>query len=415
MYARGVSAEQSRPQVIETAAATPASPGSLPPAREGTALYLHLPFCAAKCHYCDFFSVAAEGQDIEGLLAAVRREVELRAPRRPRTVFLGGGTPSLLSTAQLRELLETLERVTSFRESAREVTVECNPESLTREKARALLDLGVNRFSIGFQSLDDKTLELFGRVHSAEQSFRAYDAARAAGATNVNVDFIYATPGQSLDDWRTTLERIVAIAPEHVSAYNLTFEEQTPFRRWLEQGRLQKHAEDLELEFFHLTRERLVGAGIEAYEISNFAREGRACEHNLGYWRNDEYVGIGPSAVSKVGATRSGNVKSVGEYKRRIANDGSAGAWDETPDDLTRLGETWWLGLRLAEGLTAEQARKRAGLSPCAAEQDPALVIAHRLGAQGWLDERDGVWRTSARGLPLSDAIAREFLALDSR
>ncbi len=386
----------------------------LPAARDGTALYLHLPFCAAKCHYCDFFSVAAEGQDIEGLLAVVRREIELRAPRRPRTVFLGGGTPSLLSTAQLRELLETLERVTQFRSSAREVTVECNPESLSREKARALLDLGVNRFSIGFQSLDDKTLELFGRVHSAEQSFRAYDAVRAAGATNVNVDFIYATPGQSLAEWGATLDRIVALAPEHVSAYNLTFEEQTPFRRWLEQGRLQKHPEELELEFFHLTRARLSQAGLEAYEISNFARPARACEHNLGYWRNAEYVGIGPSAVSKVEITRGGNVKSVGEYKRRIAERAHACEWDETPSDNARLGETWWLGLRLAEGLSAAQARERAGLAPCDEAHDHALGIARELGAQGWLDDRDGVWRTSERGLPLSDAIAREFLRLSS-
>lgn len=391
-----------------------AGPSGLPAAREGTALYLHLPFCAAKCHYCDFFSFAAEGQDIEGLLAAVRREIELRAPRRPRTVFLGGGTPSLLSTTQLRELLDTLERVTGFRASAQEVTVECNPESLSRDKARALLDLGVNRFSIGFQSLNDKTLELFGRVHSAEQSFRAYDAVRAAGATNVNVDFIYATPGQSLDEWRSTLERIVALAPEHVSAYNLTFEEQTPFRRWLEQGRLEKLPEELELEFFHLTRARLAQAGLEAYEISNFAREGRACEHNLGYWRNREYVGIGPSAVSKVDTTRGGNIKSVGEYKRRIAERAQACEWDETPSDNARLGETWWLGLRLAEGLSATQARERAGLAPCDAQVDPALAIARELGAQGWLDERDGVWRTSARGLPLSDAIAREFLRLGS-
>ncbi len=391
-----------------------AGPSGLPAAREGTALYLHLPFCAAKCHYCDFFSVAAEGQDIEGLLAAVRREIELRAPRRPRTVFLGGGTPSLLSTTQLRELLDTLERVTGFRASAQEVTVECNPESLSRDKARALLDLGVNRFSIGFQSLNDKTLELFGRVHSAEQSFRAYDAVRAAGATNVNVDFIYATPGQSLDEWRSTLERIVALAPEHVSAYNLTFEEQTPFRRWLEQGRLEKLPEELELEFFHLTRARLAQAGLEAYEISNFAREGRACEHNLGYWRNREYVGIGPSAVSKVDTTRGGNIKSVGEYKRRIAEHAHACEWDETPSDNARLGETWWLGLRLAEGLSATQARERAGLAPCDAQVDPALAIARELGAQGWLDERNGVWCTSARGLPLSDAIAREFLRLGS-
>lgn len=375
-------------------------------------MYLHLPFCAAKCHYCDFFSVAAEGQDLEGLLAAVQREIELRAPRAPRTVFIGGGTPSLLSVAQLRGLLEALERACGFRDSACEVTIECNPESLSREKARALLELGVNRFSIGFQSLDDKTLELFGRVHSAEQSFRAYDAVRAAGATNVNVDFIYATPGQTLDEWRSTLERIVALGTDHLSAYNLTFEEQTPFRRWLEQGRLQQHPEELELEFFHLTRSRSTAAGLLAYEISNFARAGRACEHNLNYWRNGEYVGIGPSAVSKVDFTRGGNVKSVGDYKRRIAELSHATVWAETPAPSARLGETWWLGLRLTEGLSAEDALARAGATEHSAAEAAALATAQRLAAEGWLEELDGRWRLSAAGLPLADAIAREFLRL---
>lgn len=387
-----------------------AAADALAPAQPGTPVYIHLPFCAAKCHYCDFFSVAAEGQDIEGLLAAVRREIELRAPRAPRTVFLGGGTPSLLSTAQLRGLLELLQQVSGFRESASEVTIECNPESLSREKARALLDLGVSRFSIGFQSLDDKTLELFGRVHSAEQSFRAYDAVRAAGATNVSVDFIYANPGQTLDEWRSALERIVALGSDHLSAYNLTFEEQTPFRRWLEQGQLQQLPEELELEFFHLTRSRLSTAGLHAYEISNFARAGRACEHNLNYWRNGEYVGIGPSAVSKVGFTRGGNVKSVGDYKRRIAAQAHATVWAETPPPAARLGETWWLGLRLAEGLTAEEARARAGAGATSAAQASALETVHRLAAQGWLEELDGRWRLSAAGLPLADAVAREFL-----
>jgi len=383
-------------------------------AAAGVPLYVHLPFCAAKCHYCDFYSVAADGQDLEGLLAAVRSEISGRAPAAPRTVFIGGGTPSLLSVRQLTELLEHLEQRTGFRSSAREVTIECNPESLTRDKARALLDLGVTRFSIGFQSLDDATLELFGRVHSAEQSFRAYDAVRAAGATNVNVDLIYAAPGQTLEDWQRTLERIEALSSDHISAYNLTFEEETPFRRWLEQGRLERQPEDDELAFFHLTRSRLGAAGLGAYEISNFARDGRACEHNVNYWRNGQYVGIGPSAVSKIDATRGGNVKSIGDYKRRIAEHGSAVVWSESPGVLARLGETWWLGLRLAEGIGADEAWRRCGVEP-PADEDLGRQTAERLREEGWLDLDNGRWRLSARGLPLADAIAREFLRLGAR
>ena len=229
---------------------------SLPEAPAGTPIYIHLPFCAAKCHYCDFYSVPAEGQNVSGTVEAVAAEIRRRAPKAPRTVFLGGGTPSLLSVEQLTLILGTLQEVSGFRESAVEVTAECNPESLDLEKARALLELGVNRVSIGFQSLRESTLELFGRVHSSEQSFRAYEAARGAGFRNVNVDLIYANPGQSIQDWQQDLERVLALGPDHISAYNLTFEEDTLFRRWLEQGKLRPHADEVELDFFWLTRER---------------------------------------------------------------------------------------------------------------------------------------------------------------
>ncbi len=376
-------------------------------APDGTALYVHLPFCAAKCHYCDFFSVAAQGHDRATMIDAILREARARAPRHPRTVFVGGGTPSLLGCDELTRLFDELERICGFRSSAREITVECNPESLDRDKARCLLDLGVDRLSIGFQSLDDRTLLLFGRVHSVEQSFRAYDAARTAGASNVNVDLIYAIPGQALEAWSRDLARVLALRPDHVSAYNLTFEEETLFRRWLDEGRLQRQAEELELEFFDTTRALLAQRSFDAYEISNFAQRGRACAHNVNYWLNGEYVGIGPSAASKVGFTRSGNVKGISTYTRAIVERGDACAWSETPDAAARLGETWWLGLRLSDGVDAVRARATAGFDD---GDDPALATATRLCAQGLLERRGEHHRLSARGLPLADYVAREFL-----
>jgi oxygen-independent coproporphyrinogen-3 oxidase len=376
-------------------------------AEAGTALYVHLPFCAAKCHYCDFFSVPAEGQDREGMIAAILREAEVRAPKRPRTVYLGGGTPSLLSAVELRTLLDGLERTCGFRSSATEVTAECNPESLDREKARALLDLGVNRISIGIQSLRDDVLSLFGRVHSAEDALRAFEAARAAGATNVNVDLIYAIPGQAPEAWSEDLARVLDLEPDHLSAYNLTFEEETPFRKWLEEGRLSKSPEEVELELFWSTRESLASRGYEAYEISNFAREGRRCLHNVNYWRNGPYVGIGPSAVSKIGSTRSGNVKGTGSYVRAVLEKASARAWDETPAPANRLAETWWLGLRLREGLDPIEARTRAGFE---ATEDPALEVAAELATQGLLESDSEHFRLTQRGLPLADWVAKRFL-----
>ena len=377
-----------------------------------TPVYLHLPFCAAKCHYCDFFSVPAEGQDVEGTLAAIEAEILRRTPKAPRTVFVGGGTPSLLTIPQLKRLFGALETASGFRGSASEVTVECNPESLDYDKARALLDLGVTRLSIGFQSLRSETLELFGRVHGVEQSFRAFEAARAAGVANLNVDLIYANPGQTLEQWQSDLERVLALAPDHVSAYNLTFEEETLFRRWLEQGRLKPLTDDAELEFFWWTRQRLAAAGRSAYEISNFSLNGYHCAHNVNYWRNGAYVGIGPSAVSKVGFRRFGNVRHLGEYRRRAGSDAGAHAWSEEPSSWSRLGETWWLGLRLTDGLSAAEAWHRAGLSGWTAEQDPALEIASMAQEQGWLELVAGRWRLSQKGWPLADAVAREFLRL---
>lgn len=377
-------------------------------ASTGTPLYVHLPFCAAKCHYCDFFSVPAEGHDRGAMIAAILREAELLAPRSPRTVFLGGGTPSLLSIDELRTLLDGLERITGFRGSATEVTAECNPESLDRDKARALLDLGVRRLSIGFQSLNDDVLKLFGRVHGVDDSFRAFDAARAAGVRELNVDVIYAVPGQTAESWSADLERVLRLGSEHLSAYNLTFEEDTVFRRWLEQGRLAKAHEDVELELFTLTRERTRAHGFEAYEISNFARDGHACEHNLNYWRNGEYLGIGPSAVSKQGTKRIGNAKAIGAYVKRIHEHGSAAQWEEDPPARTRLAESWWLGLRLSEGVSAAEAARRAAFTD---DDAGARALAVELEGKGLLERAGERWRLNERGLPLADWVAKQFLA----
>lgn len=387
----------------------------------GTPLYVHLPFCATKCPYCDFFSVPAEGQDLDGLVAAVLAEAEVRAPRRPTTVFFGGGTPSLLPAELLRPLLDGLHRITGFRDTATEVTAECNPESLDAEKARLLVGLGVRRISIGIQSLHDEVLELFGRVHDANSALRAYDAARAAEPASVNVDLIFAHPGQEPQAWRDDLARILALGPDHVAAYNLTFEAGTQFSRWLADGRIEKLPEERELELFLATREVLTQGGLEAYEISNFARSGHRCHHNVNYWHNGPYAGIGPSAVSAYAGERRGNVRPLAEYTRRAGSlrqesPPSIGTadWTESLEPLARLGETWWLGLRLAEGVDPERARAVAGLD--ASVPDPALDVVRHLIEVGLLESREGDGgeriRLTPAGLPLADAVAREFLDL---
>lgn len=378
-------------------------------AADGTPLYVHLPFCAAKCHYCDFYSVPAEGHDRGAMVDAILAEARLRAPRHPSLVFLGGGTPSLLERDELARLLDGLDAICGWRASSAETTAECNPESLDRDKAAALLALGVSRLSIGFQSLDPQTLQLFGRVHAVEDSFAAYEAARAAGAANVNIDLIYAVPGQDPEQWQRDLARVLDLGPDHLSAYNLTFEEETVFRRWLEQGKLKQQDEESELRFFVETRAALAARGLEPYEISNFARRGRECRHNLNYWRNGEYVGLGPSAVSKTGTRRSGNIKAIGAYVRAALEGTRPEAWEETPTALQRLAETWWLGLRTRDGLSAAQARERAA---CDVDDSAFIAQAESLREHALLDFHEETWTLGARGLPLADAIAKRFLAL---
>ena len=383
----------------------PACP--LGPAPEGTPLYVHLPFCAAKCPYCDFFSVAGEGHDVDGMIDAILREARARAPRSPRTVFLGGGTPSWLPVPQLERFLNELDAITGFRESASEVTAECNPESLDLEKASCLLALGVGRLSIGFQSLDPETLVLFGRVHRVEDSFRAFEAARQAGLRALNIDMIFAAPDQTLEAWEDELRQVLALEPDHLAAYNLTYEADTLFGKWLEEGRMSKTPDELELSLFHAGRRIAAQHGLQAYEISNFAREGQQCDHNLNYWRNGPYLGLGPSAVSKVGRRRGGNVRSIPGYRKALREGGLAVNWQEELGDPERLAETWWLSLRLELGVDPEEARRSAEWP---GDHDPAVEVARELAEVGLVEEVEGRWRLSARGLPLADGVAAEFL-----
>lgn len=389
----------------EATSSEPYPPGPVERAPEGTPLYVHLPFCASKCHYCDFFSLPDEGQDIAGTVAAILREAEARAPRHPRTVFFGGGTPSLLDESLWHVLADGLQRITGFRDSAVEVTAECNPESLDESKARCLLDLGVRRLSIGFQTLRDERLQLFGRVHDTAQSFRAFEAARRAGVESLNVDLIFGSPDQTLEEWHDELTSVLDLGPETFSAYNLTYEEGTAFHRWRAEGRLHQAPEDLELALFHATRELARARGYEPYEISNFGLPDRRCEHNLNYWRNGPYLGLGPSAVSKLGHRRSGNPRALKPYLDRVAEHGDPSTWSETLAPEHRLAETWWLGLRLPQGVDPAEAARTAGCAP-----EPGRDMAQTLANKGLLESHGTRYRLTARGLPLADAVAAEFL-----
>lgn len=301
-------------------------------------LYVHVPFCARICPYCAFHVHRGGAEEQRAFVAALRKE--WRAAREefslaPETVYFGGGTPSLLAAELFSELAEELPRDGSVTE----FTLEVNPATVTEAKARAWRAVGVNRISLGAQSFDAAMLELLGRQHGPRDVAETCDLLRAHGFDNINIDLMFALPGQGLAGWDATLEAALACRPEHVSAYALTYEEDTPF---FEKRGLWRLEEELEIAIFERTRAALAAAEIHGYEISNFARAGRESRHNLAYWRGADYLGLGPSACSTIRGERWRNVPNTPLYIERVNRDESVRGESETLDAATRAKERIW-------------------------------------------------------------------------
>lgn len=326
-------------------------------------LYLHIPFCHRICPYCSFYKHTPGNTGTGAFVDAMVKEAEKRISRPVRTVYLGGGTPSMLSPAHLERLFAGLHRVVDFAKLD-EVTLEANPATFDERKARLFRDLGVTRVSLGIQSFAPHVLETLGREHTAEQAAESVHVLRAAGMPQVNIDLMFSIPGQSADDWRETLERAASLGPDHISAYNLTYEEDTAFFESLKRGEVAPD-EDVDARFFHLAADFLTKSGFEHYETSNYARPGMRSTHNEGYWAGEDYLGLGPSAVSTIENTRSRNVADTAAYVERINGIGHAIDECEALDAEALRIERVALGLRTARGipldLLDECGRTRAG------------------------------------------------------
>ncbi len=325
-------------------------------------LYIHVPFCARKCSYCDFYSVPSLAL-IPAFLRALFREIEMAGEGFDAfdTVYLGGGTPSLLSPAQIEAVLTRIRARFELHPGA-ETTMEANPGDLKGPSLRDLAALGVNRLSLGVQSFNDRILEFLGRRHSAAQAAAAMDSARAAGFGNIGVDLIYAIPGQSLEDWLDTLARAVQFAPEHLSCYELSLEKSTPLGKKGESGKISLPGEARQHEFFMRTSEFLEDAGYVHYEVSNFARGRRYySRHNPKYWDHFPYLGLGPSAHSFSGKRRWWNLASVETYIERVSSGKIPIAGNETLSSEQALLETVYLGLRTQKGVSLDDLRKEYG------------------------------------------------------
>lgn len=377
-------------------------------------LYVHAPFCRAKCRYCAFFSHAVGGQgpdprDLARYLDALEAEAAFRARElgriRAASLFVGGGTPSLLGTAGLERLAAILREHFEL-PPGMEATLEANPDSATPELLATARALGFNRLSLGVQSLDDADLSALGRVHSAEQAMGALAHARAAGFANVGLDLIFGLPGQNVERWLTVLHRAVDLGPEHLSCYGLTLEPGTPLA-----GDAAALAalpdEDAQAEMFLRGSELLEAAGYAHYEISNFARPGRACAHNSLGWRGGEVLGLGPAAVSTLGGVRRGNAADLHAWARGLADvlaeHAPTPAWQEELSPATRAREALMLALRMAEGVELEAFRQRHGFDPLAGK---AAILAQMLDA-GLILVDTGRLRLTRRGMLVSNSVIR--------
>lgn len=342
-------------------------------------LYLHVPFCHTRCHYCDFNTYAGMLGHRESYVDALAQEIRLAGirarrddgtPRRCRTIFFGGGTPSLLTPEQVDGLLTAAHEAFAVDDDA-EITLEANPGTLEYTRLDALHAIGVNRLSMGAQSFDADLLRWMGRIHSPAEIETAFASARQAGFTNINLDFIFALPGQSMTTWTETLERAVALGPEHLSLYSLIVEEGTPLYSWVREGRVQPADEDTAADMYEDAIARLAAAGYQQYEISNWALPGHECRHNLTYWHNLPYIGLGAGAHSYYAGHRFAEARPIGGYIARVRESVAGGRTDALPagaiteDEVIpqelEMAETAMVGLRLNVGISRSEFALRYG------------------------------------------------------
>ncbi len=374
-------------------------------------LYVHFPFCLRKCDYCDFVSypVGPRRSTVQPYLSAVRAEAAARAGelagRRVVGVYFGGGTPTTVDPSDLAALLRDLSGLFRTVPEA-EVTVEANPGTVGPDGLATLRAAGFNRLSLGAQAFQDRLLDRLGRVHDAAAIADAVAAARQAGFADLNLDLIFGLPGQSIDDWRESLGRAVDLGPEHIAAYALKVEPGTPFHRDQAAGRLDLPGEDAEVAMYEEARTMLAAAGYEQYEISNWARPGHRSEHNLLYWQNRDYLGLGVAAWSHRGRRRRGNVASLEDYLRMLSDGLDPVAEEEELDPRRAAGEAAFLGLRTIDGLDlaafdAEYGGRLEELFPGAVD---------RIVAAGLAAVEPGRLRLTAGGLLLANQVFEEFV-----
>jgi oxygen-independent coproporphyrinogen-3 oxidase len=366
------------------------------------ALYIHIPFCRRKCLYCSFVSYADRAADIPPYLNALKNELQQRAGGEcVRSLYFGGGTPSLLPAKDIGGLLSIIKTLFAVDEAA-EISMEANPGTVDGVYLTAVRRLGVNRLSLGVQSFNDRELAMLGRIHTAAAAGDAVCFARAAGFDNLNLDLIYGLPGQKLMDWQHSLETALEMGPEHLSLYALTLEENAPLAAAIKEDSVPEIDPDMAADQYELAEELLAANGYRHYEISNWARPGRECHHNLTYWRNLPYLGVGVAAHSCINNHRFANTSSLDKYLAGFS--GKTPPPPELDEEIgpeLELAETAILGLRLGEGIDTAYLRRRFGIDIMSRYR---RQMAEMVSA-GLLEKNDGHIRLTRRGRLLSNEV----------
>ncbi len=363
------------------------------------ALYVHVPFCVKKCLYCDFNSYAdtsLESQYIDALV----KEIGTINEERLKTIFIGGGTPTILSYNNLGILLEALEGF-----NAEEFSIESNPGTIDEDKLQIMRKHGVNRLSMGLQAWQDSLLKKLGRIHTLNDFLESYRMARNAGFDNINIDLMFDIPGQTLENWQETIDKVAELKPEHISCYSLIVEEGTPFYGMWEKGELRLPDEDADRQMYYYAVERLKKYGYRQYEISNFSKPGLECRHNIVYWRDQEYAGVGAGAHGYINGCRYSNFKGVGEYISGIRNC-SAVEEKNIISMKESMEEFVFLGLRMIEGISKKDFQKRFNIP---IEEAYGRQLKKFTSLYLLYDDGEMVKLTS-RGIDVSDRIFEEFM-----
>ena len=367
-------------------------------------LYVHIPFCVRKCQYCDFLSGPSDEETKDRYIEALLKEI--RAAEHTEdyeivSVFIGGGTPSALKAEAIASIMRTLQEQFFFCEDA-EVTIEANPGTVDLEKLTIYRNVGINRLSLGLQSTDAEELKLLGRIHSYEEFLKSYEWARKAGFSNINIDLMFAIPGQTGEAWRQHLYQVAELNPEHISAYSLIIEEGTPFA----EQNLDLPDEDTEYQMYEDTAEILERYGYRQYEISNYAKQGYMCRHNAGYWQRREYLGFGLGASSLYRGMRFSNTRRMQEYLKESRNP------DQIRKDVTvlsrneRIEEFMFLGLRMTEGISEKKFEENFDVRLMDIYGD----ILQKYEETGFVEHIETKWRLTRKGIHVSNHILADFL-----